>query len=148
MAQITSGIGLISGINTTDIISQLMAVESRPKTLLQGHIDSANAQTQAFTDLSTKLQSLQQIGQALERPTTFTASTANSSDQNVLTATASPSAAVGSYQFQVAQMVSSQQSITNGYSSTDALIGAGTITVSLGGGDVKAQTTLAQLNGG
>jgi len=148
MAQITSGIGLISGINTTDVINQLMALESRPKTQLQGQIDNANAQKQAYADLTTKLTSLQQIGMSLERPTTFTASTATSSDESVLTATAAASAAVGSYQFQVARMVSAQQSITNGFASANSLVGAGTLTLSLGGGDVKAPTTLAQLNGG
>lgn len=31
MGQISSGIGLISGINTADLIEQLLAIEARPK---------------------------------------------------------------------------------------------------------------------
>src|SRR5690348_11017437 len=148
MGQITSSIGLISGINTGQLIDQLMSIEQAPVTALQGRMAKATAQKQAFADLNNKLQSLQQIGQSLELPATFAASTANSSDQSVLTATTGTGAAPGSYQFQVARLVTSQQSISNGFTSADALVGAGTFTLSLGGGDLSTQTTLAQLNGG
>src|SRR5258707_14461592 len=98
MGTITSGIGLVSGIDTTSIISQLIALEQQPVTILQARYSTATAQKQAFTGLSTQLSSLQQIGQALELPQTFAASSTNSSDPNVLTATATAGAAVGSYQ--------------------------------------------------
>ncbi|HET6251811.1 MAG TPA: flagellar filament capping protein FliD, partial [Tepidisphaeraceae bacterium] len=81
-------------------------------------------------------------------PSTFAASTANSSDDTILTATAGAAAAVGSYNFNVASLVTSQQAISQGYSSENSLVGAGTISVSLGGGEASSQTTLAQLNGG
>ena len=148
MGTITSGVGLISGINTASIIDQLMTIESRPKQLLQTQIDSANAQKQAYTALETQLQTLQGVGKALELPTTFLASTATSSDQTVLTATASAGAAQGTYQFQVAQLVSSQQSISGGYTSATAPLQAGTITLEMGGGNLNVQTALSDLNGG
>jgi len=93
MGQITSSIGLISGINTGQLIDQLMALEQAPVTHLQARMAVANAQKTAYTDLNTKLQSLQQVGQALELPATFAATTANSSDENVLTATTGTGAA-------------------------------------------------------
>lgn len=148
MGTITSGIGLISGINTGQLISELMSIDQQPVTQLQTRMATANAQGAAYTDLSNKLQSLQQIGQSLELPSSFSNSTANSSDQNVLTATTGIGAAVGSYQFQVARLVTAQQSISNGYASTNALVGAGTISLSMGGGSLNTQTNLAQLNGG
>ena len=148
MAQITSSIGLVSGINTGQIINELLSLDSQPVTLLQHRIDASNAQTQAYQLLGTQIQSLQQIGQSLELPTTFDNSTATSSDQTVLTGTASVGAAAGSYSFDVASLVTSQQAISNGYSSANSLVGAGTITISQGGGEASSQTTLAQLNGG
>lgn len=148
MGTITSGIGLISGINTGQLISELMSIDQQPVTQLQTRMATANAQGAAYTDLSNKLQSLQQVGQSLELPSSFSNSTANSSDQNVLTATTGIGAAVGSYQFQVARLVTAQQSISNGYASTNALVGAGTISLSMGGGSLNTQTNLAQLNGG
>ena len=65
MATISSSVGLVSGINTGDIINQLMAIESRPKDLLQSRMDSLSQQKLAFTDLSTRLTSLRINGQAL-----------------------------------------------------------------------------------
>ena len=148
MGQITSSIGLVSGINTGQIIDELMKLDSQPVTLLQTRIASNNQQKSAYTDLQTQLQSLQTIGQQLQLPATFTASTAKSSDENVLTATASTGATQGTYQLQVAHLVSSQQSVSNGFTSTTAGLQAGTITVEMGGGNLNSQTDLSRLNGG
>ena len=148
MGQITSSIGLVSGINTGQIIDQLMQIESQPVTLLQSRIATNNAQKSALSDLLTQFQTLQQVGQKLQLPATFAASTATSSDQSVLTATASAGAAQGTYQFQVANLVSSQQSVSNGYTSTTAAMQAGTITIEMGGGNLDSQTALSTLNGG
>lgn len=147
MGTITTGIGLISGINTGQIIDQLMALEQQPVTNLQSRITTANQQQAAFTDLQTRLTSLRINAQALEKPQTFAAATTTSSNPNVLTATASNGAAVGSYQFEVARLVSTQQSITNGFVDPSAKVGAGTMTIEMGGGELNTPTELAQLNG-
>src|SRR3954452_12252564 len=105
MAGITSTTGLISGLKTADIIDQLMALEARPKNLLQTRIDAANGQKLAFTDLSTRLTSLRINAQTLKKPSTFTAAAATSSNEDVLSATAGLGALPGSYQFQVARLV-------------------------------------------
>ncbi len=148
MPQITSSVGLISGIDTGSIITQLIALDSQPVTILQNRIANNTAQETAFKGMLTQLQSLQSIGQALQRPLTFANTTATSSDSNVLTATTTDGSTVGSFQFQVARLVTSQQSITNGYSSSSTLAGAGNITIDMGGGNLQTQTPLAQLNGG
>jgi len=148
MAQITSSIGLVSGINTGAIIDELMSLDQEPVTVLQTQVASSQAQQQAYSTLETQLQSLQTIGQSLELPTTFAASTATSSDPNTLTATTSAAAPSGTYQFQVAQLVSAQQSVSNGYTSASAPLQAGTLTLEMGGGNLNSQTDLADLNGG
>jgi flagellar hook-associated protein 2 len=149
MGAITSNIGLISGINTGAIIDALISIDSAPEQLLQTQITSAQQQEQAYTSLGTQLSSIQQIGQSLALPQTFQNATTNSSDPTVLTANAGVDAAVGSYQFQVAQLVSTQQSISSGFSdTTTSPVGAGTITLEEGGGEAYSQTPLSQLNGG
>jgi flagellar hook-associated protein 2 len=148
MGKITTGVGLISGIDTGTIIDQLMALEQQPVTLLQSRIDSSNQEKVAFTDLMTRLSSMKLSAQQLEKPQTFQAATTASSNEGVLTATASNGAAVGSYQFQVARLVTTQQSITGGFADTKSKIGAGTITIEMGGGELNTPTNLAQLNGG
>ena len=148
MGTITSSVGLVSGINTGQIIDELMSLESQPVTLLQTRISSTNAQMQAYTDMETQLNSLQSIGLSLELPATFHTSVANSTDPTALTATTTTGATQGSYTMQVAQLVSAQQSISSGYTSADAPLQAGTLSFELGGGGLSTQTSLAQLNGG
>src|SRR3954453_294580 len=155
MGRISTGIGLISGINSKDIIDQLIAIEQQPKTLLQSRKDKVSAQKDAYTGISTSLTDLRSIGRAFERPTTFTASDATSSDEDVLTATTAAGAAIGSsqfqgaglapppaagpaigsYQFQVARLVTAQQSITTGFADPSASVGSGpgSLTVEMGG---------------
>ncbi len=109
----------------------------------------AQNQQAAYQTIETSLNSLQQIGQSLALPQTFQNATTNSSNPTVLTATAGVGAAVGSYQFQVAQLVTTQQTISNGFANTTtAPVGAGTITLEAGGGQAYSQTPLSQLNGG
>ncbi|HWP41326.1 MAG TPA: flagellar filament capping protein FliD [Tepidisphaeraceae bacterium] len=149
MGRISTGIGLISGINSRDIIDQLMSIEARPKTALQTRIDSINQQKLAYTDLSTRLTSLKLSSTTLKKSTTFQNATTTSSNEDVLTATASAGAAVGSYQFQVARLVTTQQSVSRGFADFDsAKVGAGTITIEMGGGGLKTENLLSELRGG
>lgn len=149
MAQITSSVGIISGIDTGAIINDLISIDSEPVTLLQTQISSANAQKQAYSTLETSLNDMQSIGNTLTLPQTFQNATTTSSDPNTLTATAAVGAAVGSYQLQVARLVSTQQSISQGFAdATSAPVGAGTITLEEGGGQASSQTPLSALNGG
>ena len=149
MGQITSSVGLVSGINTGDIINQLMAIEARPVNLLQSRIDGINQQKLAYTGLSTQLASLNINGQSLDKQSTFQNATATSSDESVVTATAATGAAPGSYQVQVAQLVTTQQIISSGYADFNSTkIGAGTITIGVGGGELTTLNSLASLNGG
>lgn len=148
MGRISSGIGLVSGINSRDIIDQLIALESRPKQLIQQRIDQTNSQKLAYTDLSTRLTSLRISTGTLKKTTSFTQTSSTTSNDNVLTATTAAGAAKGSYQFQVARLVTAQQSVTAGFATEQTKVGAGTLTFELGGGDIAAQTSLDQLNGG
>ena len=149
MGRITAGVGPFSGIPSKDIIDQLMALEARPKDKLQARIDDAKDRRLAYADLATRLAGLKLTATTLKKPSTFQAASATSSDENVLTATAANGAAIGNYQFQVARLVTTQQSVTSGFADFDTTkVGAGTITVEQGGGELASQTLLSQLNGG
>src|SRR5215468_1598184 len=109
MGRISTGVGLISGINSAQIIDQLIQLDSAPVTQLQKRITTANAQKDAYNGLLSQLGDLKAVGATLTNPLTFQAASANSSDENILTATAAAGAAVGTFQFQVARLVSAQQ---------------------------------------
>jgi flagellar hook-associated protein 2 len=149
MPSISSGVGLVSGINSKDIIDQLMAIEAQPKDRLKTRIDEIDQQRLAYADLSTRLTTLRLSASVLKKPSSFTASAATSSDEDVLTATAAKGAAVGSYQFRVARLVTAQQNVSRGFADfNSAKVGAGTITLELGGGELNTQNNLSELNGG
>ena len=149
MGTITSSVGLISGINTGQIITALLNAESIPITTLQQRVTVNSGLSQVYQALATQLQSLQTTAQSLEQPSTFQAATTTSSDPTVLTATADSGAALGTYNLQVARLVTTQQLISTGFTDpSQAKVGAGTITIDEGGGGLASQTSLADLNGG
>src|ERR1700733_12452668 len=125
MGQITSSVGLISGINTGNIINELISIDSQPITLLQSQVSSAQNLQAAYSQLETSLNDMQSVGNTLALPQTFQNATATSSDNSILTANAAVGAAVGSYQFQVPQLVTTQQTISSGFTNpSTALVGA------------------------
>jgi flagellar hook-associated protein 2 len=126
-----------------------MALEARPKTQLEQRIAGVNQQKLAYTDLSTRLASMKLSGQSLKKLSFFQNATTTTSNEDVLTATASTGAATGAFQFQVARLVSSQQSVSRGFVDFDSdKIGAGSITIEMGGGELTRPSLLSELNGG
>ena len=149
MASITSSVGLASGIDSKAIIDQLMALEEQPKVNIQARMATDNKKKAALTDLQTRLTSVRLFGTTMKKPQSFRSASVASTDEGVVTGTASAGAAAGSYQLSVARLVSSQQSISKGFADTsDTPVGAGTLTLELGGGDLDTPTNLDDLNGG
>lgn len=149
MGTITTGTGLISGLDSKSIIDQLIAIEGKQKDLVQAKVDQANAQKTAFLNLTTSLTGLQITSQSIAKPSFFQNATVTSSNEDVMTATASPGAAVGSYQFRVARLVQSEQLVSSSFGDpAKSLVGAGKLTVELGGGQLTKQNYLNDLRGG
>jgi len=151
MSGISSGIGLISGINTAQLIEQLIAIESRPKAMVQRRSAVLTAQQVAFQEINAKLLSLKLSAGGFTTSKSFNATTAASSDESVLTATTSTSSVPGTFNFSVARLVSSQQTITRGFAdkdSTPLAPAGGTLTFEFGDARLEADTNLAALNGG
>lgn len=151
MGQITSGVGLVSGINTAQIIDQLLAIEARPKELVTQRNTLLTTQQVAFQSVNAKLLVLKQSAGAFEDNSIFGSTSTSSSDDTVLTATSSTSTVPGSYSFTVDRLVTTQQSISSGFSDQDssgiASLG-GTLTFEFGPGKLDNNTKLNQLNGG
>ncbi len=151
MGQITSSIGLISGIDTGDIVNQLIDIESRPKLLVEQRNQVLESQKVAFQDVSANLLATQGAADRLSSDTLFDQVTASSTDETVITASASAGATPGNYTFRVAQLVGTQQLITTGFpESTGRSISdtAGTLTFDRGEARLDSKTNLSLLNGG
>lgn len=149
MGQITSGVGLISGLPIADIIDQLMAIEERPKTLITNRNTVLQSTQAAFQAVNAQLLGLKSSAASLIDDQAFDATQAFSSNESVITASSGTGATPGSYTFRVKQLVSSQQTLTRGFADTDStFVGAGTLTFDRGLSRIESTTQLNDLNGG
>ena len=148
---ISSGIGLISGIDTATLINQLIALESIPKVNLQLRLADLQTKQAALLDINARLLNLKTSAAGLRTASVFESIIATSSDPDFLTA--SPiiggGAQPGSYSFLVKQLVSTSQKISRGFTDTNTTpVGLTQLTFELGQGFVSKDTDLADLNAG
>lgn len=131
MATITSA-GLGSGLDINGIITKLMAVEAQPLTALQTKEASYQAKLTAFGSLKGALSSLQTAAKTLATASTFTNRTASVSDTTVFTASASSTAAAGSYDIAVNKLAQAERVYTDAYGAST--FGSGTVHIQIGSG--------------
>jgi flagellar hook-associated protein 2 len=149
MSGISTGVGLISGINTGQLIEQLIALERRPIQSLQTRVQRLDVQRTAFLELSAKLLAVQNAGSRFTRTDFFSSFKATNSNEAVASVTTSSSAVAGSYSLRVHSLVSNHALLSRGFSDADRTpVGAGTISIEIGKGRVNPDTNLDVLNGG
>ncbi len=148
MGTISSGTGLISGLDHTSIIEQLLSVESQPITRLQTRMSSIDAQKTAYLDISARLTALLARFSVLGRTSSFKSATATSSNASVLSATAALGTPTGTYQFSVRALAATHQLVSRGFDSRAAILSPGSLTIESAQARVDRQTRLEQLNGG
>ena len=147
MSQVQSSVGLVSGLNIGQTVSNLMAVASQPVTQLTNENTQLQSQDTAFTQLSAELLAIQADAKALEQASLYTATSATSSNSNALTATVTGTPAVGTYEYTPLQLAQTQQLLSSGFSSQTNSLGGGKISFRFGANlDQTAQ--LDSLNGG
>lgn len=147
MGRITSSIGLVSGVPIAETVEKLVALQTGPRDQLVASVKKTTERQTAVVDLTARLIALQFSSNALGQTSSFDAVTAASSDTNTLGVTAGADAAIGTHQITVLRKAQSQQSITTGFASRSAFVGAGTLAFRFGGA-VDPDTSLSLLNGG
>ena len=103
MAGTSSVDGLVSGLDTTTIISQLMSIEKQPQDALKQKQSDANTMVSVYQALNTKFAALQSAAQSISRVADWQVMKATSSSSNV-TATATSAAGTGALSFTVQQL--------------------------------------------
>ena len=103
--------GLISGLNTTDLINQLMSVEAQPQTLLKNKVTTTQTLVSAFQSLNTSVASLASYAKATALPTAANLFTATSTASSV-SVTAGTGAAPGQIDLSVTSVAKTQVSVT------------------------------------
>lgn len=132
--------GVGSNLDVNSIVSQLMAVERRPLTLMAQREAGYQAKLSAYGTLKGALATFQTAMQGLADGTKFQAATAKAADVSVLTATANGEAVPGSYSVEVQQLAQQQKIHSGGFASTSSAVGSGTLTIQYGTYDTGANT--------
>jgi flagellar hook-associated protein 2 len=149
MSGITSGVGLFSGVNTSQLIDQLLSVESRPKTLAQRRITQIQTLQAAFLDLNSRISALRTSATNFSTNNIFGSAAASSSNSDSLTARATAGAPVGSYSFIVDRLVTTQQTLSKGFTDRDVSgVGLTSLTFSPRTARLDRDTALSNLNAG
>ena len=149
MSGISTGIGLISGINTAELINQLMALEARPITLLQRRVQGIDIQRTAFVGLSAQLLAIRNAATNFNSIAFFNRFNATSTNESIISATAGKNATIGSVTLRVHSLVATHAMVSSGFADPSRTsIGTGTFSIEVGRGRVNQGTDLDALNGG
>jgi flagellar hook-associated protein 2 len=134
--------GLASGIPTSQIIEQLLSLERRPVVELESRKDSFGEKLSIFQELATKtrafrdalraLDNMNSLGTAASSFEEFDRFYARSSNPELVSATASPSAAAGTLRVQATQRAAATRLVSQGYAALTDPVGDGTFTITVG----------------
>ncbi|TVO75286.1 flagellar filament capping protein FliD [Sedimenticola selenatireducens] len=116
--------GLGSGLDVNSIISSLMAIEERPLTLLNQKEAEVQANISAMGSLKSALSSLQSSLTALGEEDTFRATSTQSSDSAVFTATSSSTATSANYAVTVNRLAQAHKVGSTAFADTATFGGA------------------------
>jgi flagellar hook-associated protein 2 len=132
--------GLASGINTSSIVTQLVANESQINTGLQTQVTALQSQLAAWQSFNGNLISLQSAAASLNTPTLYAGVQAASSTPTVATATTQQGADAGQHTLSVSTLAASQEVLSSSFSSSTSEVGASG-TVSLNGKQITIAST-------
>ena len=147
MAAISSSVGLISGLNTGDIIDALVNAQRATANRLQSRQKNFENRRIGYQALEASLLSVTNAADTLSKTTTFTATTVSSADPAALTATARSGAPVGTVSLQPLRRATANVLSSRGYANADTKVGSGDILIARGG-DLEPEVALSSLNNG
>jgi flagellar hook-associated protein 2 len=139
MASTSSVDGLVSGMDTTALVSQLMSLERQPEVQLQNRQKVASVKVAALQSVSAKVLALQVASNALTTADAWSVAKATSSSSAV-SVSAGAGASPGTYRFDVVRLAKAQSYVS---STTFASLAAPattatTISISKNGGTAVA----------
>ena len=141
MAEVQS-LGVGSGLLTADLVDQLVAAEKEPaEARLQLEQEEIEAKISAFGGIKSALDSLDGSVSSLSSPITYKTKTASSTDETVVTATASSIASAGRYDLVVSAVAQAHSLYTaSTYTNASSVVGTGTLTFRFGTTDYTPGT--------
>ncbi|MEY3141541.1 MAG: Flagellar hook-associated protein 2 [Planctomycetota bacterium] len=149
MSGISSGVGLASGINTGQIIEQLLALDARAKTPLQAQITKITTSKTAMLDVNARLLAARSASSKFRIGRVFEQMKSTVGDESIMTATAKPGTPPGNYSFKVSRLVSTSQMLSRGFASRDVTpLGLTQMNFEFGDAAISRGALLNNLRGG
>ena len=149
MSGISSGVGLASGINTAQIIEQLLALDARAKVPLQTQITKITTSKTALLDVNARLLAARSASSKFRVGRVFEQMKTTVGDESVMTASSKPGTPPGNYAFTVSRLVSSSQMLSRGFASRDgAPLGLTQMSFEFGDAAIARSALLNNLRGG
>ena len=134
--------GLLTGIDTSKLIAQLMAVERRTLNLYTERKSTWDERKTALGELETKLSNLRSSTRALSDADELRAFKTSSSDSDILTAEASYNAFEGNHTVVINQLATAERWVhTTGREYAEDYVGAGTFIYSYNDKEATITTT-------
>lgn len=145
MANISFG-GLGNGLDFGQVVDQLVKAQNLPIDSLRGKKNALQTKLTEYGTLGTNLLAVQSAAEALRFQASFDRTASTVSDEDVLTATSSPTAGPGTYRMQVTQLaaahqISSKAAKAVASATTDIVPGASaSVSFTVGTGPVQTVT--------
>lgn len=132
MASIQS-LGIGSGLLTAELVDDIIATEREPtENRLNAEQEFVEAKISAYGEVSSSVSAFSSTLQALSLPSTFESSTASSTNEDSITASASSVAVTGNYIVEVNALAQSHSLASGSYQTLDETIGSGTLVFRFG----------------
>jgi len=130
MALSSQGIG--SGLDVNSIVTQLVAIEKQPLTLLQTSATKLQTQLSLYGTVKSQMAALGDAAAALALPGTWSTQKASSSNTAAVGVTAGAGAMAGALSVEVSQLARAQSAASAGVAAGSAIGAAGTLSIQLG----------------
>lgn len=135
-----SSAGIGSGLDIEGIISSLMAAERIPLTKVSQERTAINTKISIYGIIKNSFADLKAAADKLSNLSNLNPLKTTSSDDKVVSATASASAAKGSYSIEVSQLAKAQSVAVASVPTADSNVGTGSLTLTLGSYDSATNT--------
>ena len=138
--------GLISGLDTTSIITKLIELERRPIDLLGLRQETLDGKLEAWQEVNTKILAFETAAQKINSSREFQAvstsfSNNNSTQSDIATLTSNTNVPAGTYSLLVNQLASQHKLISNeSFSSITDTIDFDSVTITVSGGSSQTYT--------
>ena len=133
--------GIGSTLDVNSIVSQLMAVEQQPITLLDAKTASFQAKLTGFGTLTSSMSQFQSTISVLSNVANFQGVTASAANAAVATVSATAAATPGTYLLEVSKLAQVQKMVAVGQASSTAAISNGVISFDFGSIDGTSDET-------